>query len=189
MNRYDDWLRTDAHGIVAEQMTVAHVHIPAAQVVAADTDGILDGTAFPAAAGVVKEFLAQPPWPLNITMVCSGTQTGKAVVHGLDINDEPISEDFELTSTTQKVGAKAFKKVLWIALPQKVASETVDVGWGKKYGLPFRIPNAGYLLVKQMNGTNDTGTLAVDKDELSENTFTPNGNGNGEKALDLYILI
>lgn len=189
MNRYDDWLRTDAHGIVAEQMTVAHVHIPAAQVVAADTDGILDETAFPAAAGVVKEFLAQPPWPMNITMVCSGTQTGKATVHGLDINDEPISEEFELTGTTPKVGSKAFKKVLWIALPQKVASETVDVGWGGLFGLPYRIPNAAHVLFKHFNGTTDAGTLVVDKDDLCKNTYDPAGSPNGEKALDFYILL
>ena len=71
MGRFLGQLSSDADGITIGEMKVAHFNIPAAKVVAADADGILDGTAFGAAASVVTTFLAQPPTPMTLTAVAS----------------------------------------------------------------------------------------------------------------------
>ena len=181
-------LRTDVVGFPVNELRVAHLHIPAAKVVAADPDGILKGTALPDTAGAVKIFLAQPLWPMNLTMVCSGTQTGKAVVEGLDFADNLIEEEFTLTSATPVVGVKAFKRVTKISLPQKAGSETIDVGWGVKFGLPDRLSADELCIVKLFNGAADAGTLTVDADDLAKNVYELVGIADGKKAIDLYYL-
>lgn len=188
-NRQDDLLRTDAYGFIVDQLRPVRYHIAAADAVAADPDGLLDGTALPAAAGTVKIFLAQMPYPMNITMVCSATQTGKAKVHGTNIAGEVISEEFTLNSATPVVGVKAFATVTSIDLPQKAGTETIDVGWGGKFAIPYKLEADELVFVKLFNGSADTGTVTVDAEDLSKNVFDPNGTPDGEKAIDLYILV
>lgn len=182
-------LSSEVYGVSLGEMRVGHFQIPAAQVVAADPDGLLDGTALPAAAGTVKTFLAQMPYPMNITMVCSATQTGKATVHGTNIAGEVISEEFTLNSATPVVGVKAFATVTSIDLPQKAGTETIDVGWGGKFAIPYKLEADELVFVKLFNGSADTGTVTVDAEDLSKNVFDPNGTPDGEKAIDLYILV
>lgn len=189
MNRKDDWLRTEVPGLIADNMTIARYHIPADMVVAPDTDGLLDGTAFPAAAGSVTTFLKEMPYAMNVTAVASGTQTGKIKVWGTDMAGKEISEELTMTSATPVVGAKAFATVTKVDLPQKVASETIDLGWGGLFGLPYSLATDELVIIKLFDGAADAGTVAVDPDELAGNTFDPAGTPNGEKAIDLYIVI
>lgn len=187
MGRFLGKLSSDAFGVTVGEMKIGHFQIPNAP--AADEDGILDGTALPDAAGSVTTFLAQPPVPMNLTMVCSDTQTGKATVYGTNINDEPISEEFTLTSDTPVVGTKAFKSVSSIALPQKVGTETIDVGWGTSFGLPYCLTADELVVVKLFDNAADAGTVTVDADEVEKNVFALNGTANGEKNIDLYIIV
>ena len=55
-------------------------------------------------------------------------------------------------------------------------------------GLPHIVDNAGLLLVKLFDGSADTGTLAVDSDEIEKNLFALNCSPDGNKVLDLYYL-
>jgi hypothetical protein len=61
---YGQIISTDAEGVSVDRSFLAHVNIPAALAVAADTDGIVDGAEGPSGVGaealVVDEFLAQP---------------------------------------------------------------------------------------------------------------------------------
>lgn len=189
MNRHDDFLRSEVCGLALDKMAVARYTIPAAKVVAPDSDGILDGTDFPATAGYVSNFIKQPPYAMTLTLVASGTQTGKVTVEGLDIAGNPISEEVTMTSATPVATNQAYSKVTRIKLPQKVASETIDVGWGGKFGLPYKLEFAGQVIVKLFNGSADTGTVTADAEVLAKNVFDPNGTPDGEKALDLFILI
>ena len=68
-----------------------------------------------------------------------------------------------------------------------VAYDTVSVGIAKKFGLPHIVAFATLLLAKYFNGSADTGTLAVDADEIEKNLFAVNGTPDGS-ALDLYYL-
>lgn len=189
MGRFLGQLSSDAYGALVDEIKVGHFNIPADKVVAPDADGILDGTAFPAAAGTVTTFLAQPPCAMTLTAVASGTQTGKVTIHGFDIGGNKISEELTMTSDTPVAGVKAFAWVTAIDLPIKVGSETIDVGWGAKFGIPYKLAADELCIVKLFNGAADAGTLTVDADDVSKNVYDPNGTPNGEKALDFYFLV
>ena len=189
MGRFLGQLSSDAFGVVVDEVRIGHFHIPAAKVVAPDPDGILDGTAFPAAAGSVTTFLAQPPTAMTLTAVASATQTGKVTVHGYDIGGKKISEEFTMTSATPVVGTMAFSQVIQVDLPIKAGSETIDLGWGAKFGIPYALTADELAIVKLFDDAADTGTLTVDADEVAKNVYDPNGTPDGLKALDLYFLL
>lgn len=189
MGRFLGLLSSDAFDAKVDEMRVGHYNIPAEKVVAADADGILDGTAFGAAGLVVTTFAAQPPTAMTLTAVASATQTGKVTVHGLDIGGNKISEDFTMNSDTPVVGVKAFAQVTSVVLPVKVGTETIDLGWGGSFGLPYALAADELVLVKLFNGAADAGTVTVDATDLSKNVFAINGTPDGEKALDFYILL
>lgn len=189
MGRFLGSLSSDSDGYTIGEMRVAHYNIPAASVVAADTDGLLDGTAFPAAAGTVSTFLNDMPYAMNVTAVASGTQTGDITVHGTNMAGEKISETLTMVSTTPVVGNVAFATVTSVDLPIKVGSETIDLGWGGKFGLPYMLAADELVFLKLFDAAADAGTVVVDADELEKNTFDPAGTPDGEKAIDLYIII
>jgi hypothetical protein len=68
-----------------------------------------------------------------------------------------------------------------------VQNDTVSVGVGKKFGVPHIVENASLLEEKIFDGSDDSGTLAVDAD-LEKNLFSLNGTPDGAKVLDLYYL-
>lgn len=189
MSYFDDYLRNEMDGGKCEQLAAIRYEIPAAKVVAADADGILNAEAFPTAAGYVGTFLAQPPYPMTLTLVCSGTQTGNVVIHGTDIAGDVIEETIKLTSASAVETVNAFASVEWIKLPAKVAAETVNVGWGSKFGLPYKLANAAQALVKLFNGAADAGTLTASGADLAKNVFAPAGTPNGKKALEFILLV
>lgn len=189
MGRFLGQLSSDAFSAKVGEMRVGHYNIPAEKVVAADPDGILDGTAFTTAGAVITTFLAQPPTAMTLTAVASGTQTGKVTVHGFDIGGNKISEEFTMTSETPVVGAKAFAEVTSVVLPVKVASETIDLGWGGSFGLPYKLTADELVIVKLFNNAADAGTVTVDADDVAKNVFAVSGTPDGEKALDFYIIV
>ena len=189
MGKFLGRLSSESFDAVVSEIKVGHYNIPAASVVAPDADGILDGKAFPAAAGSVTTFEAQPPCAMTLTAVASGTQAGKVTIHGYDIGGNKISEELTMVSDTPVAGDKAFAQVTAIDLPIKVASETIDVGWGAKFGIPYTLAADELCIVKLFSAAADTGTLTVDADDLAKNVYEPNGTPDGEKALDFYFLL
>ena len=189
MNRHDDYLRSDVPGMKLDKISTVRYSIHAASVVLADADGILDGEDFPASAGFVSDFEAQPPYPMTITAVASGTQTGKVLLVGEDIAGNVIEEELTMTSDTPVESAKAFAKITAIKLPIKVGSETIDVGWGNKFALPYKLVFAPQVIVKLFNGAADAGTVTANATDLAKNVYDPNGTPDGAKALDFYILL
>lgn len=188
-NRYFGELCTDVYGINVDKGSIAHIEISAAEAVAADADGILKETALGAEASTVTEFLNDMPYPRNVTIVASDTQTGDAVITGTNIADEVITETLTINSTTPVIGAQAFKTITSIALPAKAGSETVNVGWGDKLGLPYLLTKKT-LVMACLDGVIETtaATVAIDADELDKNTVDLNSNLNG-KVVDLYFIL
>jgi hypothetical protein len=172
MGRFTGELATDVYGTTADEGKLAVITLSALQAVAADTDGLLDGTALPAAAANYTTFAHAMPYARNITAVCSDTQTGDMVVTGTNLNGEVITETITLTSATPALGAKAFKTVTNINLPIKAGSETIDVGWGDILGLPYML-SAKPILWAADDGVIETTvpTVVVDADELEKNTI------------------
>ena len=188
-DRFVGKLSTDVYGTVADEGKVAVLTLTAAQAVAADTDGLLDGVALPAAAANQTSFENAMPYPRNITAVCSDTQTGDMVVTGTNIADEVITETITLTSDTPCAGAKAFKTVTSINLPAKVGSETIDVGWGDILGLPYML-DAKPILWAADDGVIETTapTIVVDADEIEKNTIDLNSAMDGSVITIAMIL-
>lgn len=115
---------------------------------------------------------------------------GNVVITGTNILDEVITDTIALNGATEVLGAVAFKTITKIDLPARTQeADTVSIGTGKKFGLPHIVAYASMVLVKLFNGSADTGTLAVDDDEIEKNLFALNGSPDGTKIMDLYYLV
>ena len=192
MNRFIGQLNTDVYGISADEAKVAHLSYTKEQACAADADGLLDGIALTAAAQTITEFLSEMPYARNITVVASDStgENAKVVVHGTNIKNEAISEEFTLAGTSAKVGNKAFKTVTKITLPIAVGTETIDVGWGDKIGLPYIFDVKPLCFATQAGALETTPpTLAIDDDEIEKNTITLATALHDDKAIDVYLVL
>jgi hypothetical protein len=194
-------ITTDVEEVTADRAFLAHVNIPAAQVDASDTDAVIDGAVGPtgaeAVALVVTTFLNQPKYPRNITVTVAATTAGDVaagniVVTGKNFADETISETHAVTADTPATftGVLAFKEVTSVTIPvQDGASVTVDVGWGKVFGIPYLLESSSQVVLKLFNKAADTGTVTADATDIEKNVITLNGSPNGLKDIDLYIFV
>lgn len=140
---------------------------------------------------VVTTAITNPDFPRTVTAKGNASLiAGDVVIVGTNIADEEITDTIALNGSTEVEGVLAFKTVTSITVPAKTnaSGDTVSVGVGKKFGLPHLVANAALLLVKLFDGSTDSGTLAVDADEVEKNLFALNGSPNGTKVLDLYYL-
>lgn len=198
---YGQIISTDAEGVSVDRSFLAHVNIPAATAVAADPDGIIDGAEGPSGAEaealVVDEFLAQPAWPRNITVTAAATTAGdvaaaSVVVAGKNFAGEAISEEFAFSADTPatKTGNKAFAEITSVTIPvQDGASVTFDVGWGEKFGLPYKLYADELVILKLFNKAADSATIANSATALESNTADMAGTPDGLKDIDLYIIV
>lgn len=185
-------------GVSADHEFLAHYLIPAPATV--DADGIVDGaeatTGAEAEPLVITTFLAQPDVARNITVTVAATTAGDVaagniVVTGTDLSGAAISENFVITADTPATvtGSLAFKSVTSITVPvQDGASVTVDAGWGKKFGLPYKLPTNSLILLKLFDGSTDSGTVTASASSLAENVLALNGTPDGVKNVDLHII-
>lgn len=196
-------IQTDAVGVAVDRAFLAHINIPEAA--AAEADAIVDGAKGPsgeeAEALVVDEFDVQPAWPRNITVSVAATTAahiaaGTVKVEGINFANEAISENFTITADTATVsplaGDLAFKKVTKVTIPvQDGDSVTFDVGWGAKFGIPYKLYTDELVILKLFNkAVEDTeGAVTVDASDLENNVYTPNGTPDGTKDIDLYIIV
>jgi hypothetical protein len=197
MSRFLGLLGTDVFGVGLKEMRVGKLELTAEQAATLDVDGILDGQESAAdAVTTVTEFLAQPPYPRNITILPGGT-TGdvKAMsitVNGTNFADQPISEDFAFlaNATDATVGAKAFKSVTSVVIPaQDGAGATFDIGWGDKLGLPYMASENTVLRAIFNNVVETTApTVVYDADELEKNTVDLHSALNGS-VVKLLVAI
>lgn len=195
-HKFGQKIQTDTKGVSVDRAFVAHVNIPAA--LAADSDGMKDGAATSATAiTTISTFLRQPDWPRNIVVVVTATTAadiaaGNIVVTGLNFADEVITETHAVTADTAGTftGTKAFKTVTSVAVPiQDGASVTVDVGWGMIFGLPYKLYADELVILKLFNKAVDAATVVADITDIAKNTVDMAGTPDGEKDIDLYIIV
>ncbi len=194
-NRYVGQLGTDTYGISLDQVYIGYLKLSTAQAAVLDADGILDGQESAAdAVTTVTTFLAQPPYPRNITILPGGTtddvKAASITVTGTNIRDEVITEAFAFlaNATDPTVGAKAFKTVTSVSIPaQDGAGATFDVGWGDKLGLPVMLTK-NPLAEATLNGVWETTkpTVVADNDEIEKNTIDLHSALNGT-AVEIYL--
>lgn len=158
---------------------------------AVSATAVLAATALTDATQEITAGLTSPDVPRTVTVKGNASGiTGNVVVTGTNIADEEITDTIALNGATEVEGIKAFKTVTQVDLPIEThaGTDTVSVGMAKKFGLPHIVDNAALLLVKLFDGSADTGTLAVDDDEVEKNLFALNGTPDGAKLVDLYYL-
>lgn len=174
--------------------------------IAAVAAGILSAQDI-AAAGSTTTFVvdtADAPFGRNVTVVASGAATSTVTVSGRDYLGQAVTELLTLNGATPVVGLKAFKWIDSVAFGA-TAGTTINLGFGTKLGLPYRMSNvmeetangaeatvgtfvAGVLTDPQTNATGDPrGTYIPSTTMNGSNrilaTFLPynvlNANGNG----------
>jgi len=135
--------------------------------------------------------ITNPDVPRTVTIKGNaGGIAGNVVVHGTNVEGAVITDTIALNGATEVEGVKAFATVTRIDLPAEThaGTDTVSVGFAKKFGLPHIVNNAALLLVKLFDGSADVGTLAVDDNEVEKNLFALAGTPDGAKLVDLYYL-
>lgn len=148
-------------------------------VVLTDADGILDDQSI-AAAGSTTSFLAlytsakMGPFGRNVVVVASGAATSTVTVTGRDYLGQPMKETLTLNGTNSVTGLKAFKyidKVEWGA----TAGTTIDLGWGTRFGLPYKTRAVERELKDSVLAAAGTLTAPVITDPQTATTGDPRG--------------
>ena len=127
----------------------------------ADTDGILDGvSATDSATSYDSDDFASAydstnglDVPRNLTAVGTAGSDHVITVTGEDEYGDVIIETLTLSGTTAIVGDKAFKKVTTVAVAAGAASDTFDMGWGDKLGIPMFLKDAGQIIAEYEDGS------------------------------------
>lgn len=143
------------------------------------------------AAQDITTAITDPDVPRTVTVKGNASGiAGNVVITGTNADGDEITDTIALSGSSEVEGVKAFVTVTNIHLPVEThaGTDTVSVGRKNKFGLPEIVYNAALLLVKLFNGSADTGTLAVDSDEVEKNLFAINGTPDGSKVLDLYYI-
>lgn len=130
----------------------------------------VDTTTFAATYTSVK----MGPFGRNITVVASGAATSNVTVIGRDYLGQPMRESFTLNGTTPVVGAKAFKNVDRITAGV-TGGTTINVGWGTKFGLPWKTRAVYREYVDQVLAAAGTLTQPVLTDPQTTTTGDPRG--------------
>ncbi len=198
-------IKTDAKGISVDRAFLAHLKWSATQAVAADTDGIIDGAEGPngeeAEALILDsgDLIKQPPCARNLTVTIAATTAGDVsgndiIITGKNLNGDAISETFAVTADTPATitGSKAFASIDTITIPvQDGASVMVDVGWGDKLGIPYKLAHnticyKNTYLDNVVEATEPTVTVSATV--LESNTIDLNSALNG-KVVDAYLMV
>lgn len=115
--------------------------------------------------------------PRNLTMVGdAATVTQTALVTGTDEYGETMTELFTLNGTTAVSGLKAFSGVSQVVINSGNAG-AVDVGFGDKLGLPFRINSAIQMVPVGLLVDNIINTTAVFVTGLATTVTSTAGSG------------
>ena len=121
-------------------------------------------------------------------------QAAAITVSGKNIAGATITEAFTPTAATPATltGSKAFAEIVSVAVPaQDGDSVTVDVGWGDKLGLPYKLARstvfAGQTALNNVVESTDP-TLAVSMTAIESNTLDLSNPLDGH-AVDTYLLV
>ena len=66
---------------------------------------------------------------------------------------------------------------------------TFDVGWGEKFGLPYKLYADELVILKLFNKAVDAATIVNSATALESNTADMAGTPDGLKDIDLYIIV
>jgi len=180
-------------------VAVRQLHVPAANAVAADTDGIHAAVTDTGEEQEITEDITNPTAPRNITATVGGTagdiKAIQVIVAGTNYDDEAITETlpaFTVDTAGSVVGSKAFKTVTSITIPAHDGTgATTSIGWGDKLGLPWEL-SRNTVLYKQtfLNNVVEATepTVAVSASAIESNTIDLNSALNGTAVDSSFIV-
>jgi hypothetical protein len=127
--------------------------------------------------------------PYGRTLSCTGSSGSDHVctITGRDYLGQAMVESITLSGTGVIAGVKAFKYVDSIAIASGAASDTVDVGWADKLGIPY----AGTSLLSDTeDGVVAAGVLtaAITTDPQTATTGDPRGTFDAASASNGSIV-
>lgn len=130
------------------------IRTTAAGVMTAGVDAVLNGSLVVNGVGVIDVARA-----LQIGSSAAGDTTQTITVRGTDMYGVPLREDFVLNGTTSVFGKKAFKTITSVRTSATTAGN-ITIGTDNKIGSPVFIPEAGLVVIGNINGATDTISLA-----------------------------
>jgi len=187
---------TDA-GTRVDRGYFAVVAYSATEAVAADADALLNDGACSGTAATTLTPTGTLPCARNIVITAGGTaddiKAVQAVVHGTNIAGETISETmpaFTVNTAGAVTGSKAFATVTSVVVPaMDGAGVTVDVGFGVKLGLPYKLARNTCHFAFFANAKESTApTVAVSASAIESNTMTLNSTLDGS-AIKAYFVV
>lgn len=146
--RYNSFV--PACGYAADVIHGAAYEVDFLTPIAAVAAGILSATSIATAVDTTTFVAdtADAPFGRNVTVVASGAATSTVTVYGKDYLGQGMAETLTLNGTTPVLGNKAFK---WVdrVVAGITAATTINLGFGSKLGLPYRMSN---VLEETANG-------------------------------------
>lgn len=130
----------------------------------------------------------------NIIVIASGAATSNVTIHGWDYLGQPMSESYTLNGAASVVGVKAFKRLNKIVFGA-TGGTTIDVGWGTKFGVPYRITHCIGEQADGVAAAAGTVVAGVRTDPQTVTTadprglYTPTTTPNGAKVLVAFFLL
>ena len=99
-------------------------------------------------------------------------------------NDSTLSIAFTVGSTGVTVGSSTNGT-------GGVAIDQISVGWGDKFGIPYKLYADELVILKLFNKAKEgtEGTVTADATYLEKNVYDPNAGADGAKDIDLYIIV
>jgi hypothetical protein len=190
-------LQSDVEGAQLDRGFIAHFQVTAANAVAPNTTGVHAAVTDNSAQQVVTTAITNPAVPRNITATAGGTAADikpiQVIIAGTNYNDEAITETlpaFTENTAGSVTGSKAFKTVTSITIPAHDGNgATTAIGWGDKYGLPYKrahIPCLGSYLNNVLEAT--AATMTASATAMESNTIDLNSASNGN-IIDSYLVV
>jgi len=185
-------LTTDVNNISADEAFLAHLQISAVNAVPGGDTTILAATLLTTVTEQIIANITNPKVPRNIEIVGNAAGiVGNVIITGSNYNDEAITETIALNGTTVVEGNKAFKTITQIDLPIQthVGTDTVSIGFGEKFGLPYKLPY-NTILSTYFNNVKEATAPIVNTDAvvLENNTIDLNSTLNS-KTIDIYLIV
>jgi hypothetical protein len=190
-------IQSDVDGTNVDRGFIAHFTVSAANAVAPSTTGVHAAVTDNGAQQVITTAITNPAVPRNITATAGGTATDikpiQVIIAGTDFNGDAITETlpaFTENTAGSVTGSKAFKTITSITIPAHDGTgATTAIGWGDKYGLPYKrahIPCIASYLNNVLEGT--AATITASATVLASNTIDLNSASNGN-VIDSYIFV
>ena len=153
---------------------------PVSVTVAVTTD---DDTAAKVATKIVDGLNADDEIAVVFTasVTGAGNDTITLTANAPDANDDTLAMAVTAGSTGVTVGASTNGTA-------GVPYDQISVGWGDIFGLPYMLP-FNTVIAAFLGGTADSLTVVTDANEIEKNTFDMTGSADGEKAIDVYLIV